>query len=175
MVLEGNALFVESDRSQIQAFDAETGRPLWSEAKQIGNPDRACFPMAVNHSLVAAVNGSHLYVLNRFTGETLWDKSMEDGAGAGPTLGDQHVFVPLGNGKVLAYHLKPIVNPLKELGKNGDAGREQGRGRQRRIFGRETEAFPGIVGPCRSAVGWCHSGAGGDGGDKRRRKSIFRG
>lgn len=122
VVLDGNALFVQTDRSQIQAFDAETGRPLWSEAKQVGNPNLVSFPFSVNHSLLAAINGSHLYILNRHTGELLWDKVLESGAGAGPTLGDQELYVPLGNGKVVAYRLKPIVNPLKELGKTGAKG-----------------------------------------------------
>lgn len=119
-VLDGDGVFLLSDRAILQAYASETGKPMWPAAQQIGKPNHISFTPAVNHSLVAVTNGSHVYVLNRYTGSVLWDSDLPGTPGAGCALSDQEVYVPLLNGRVMAYRLKPIVDPLKDLGKTLD-------------------------------------------------------
>jgi outer membrane protein assembly factor BamB len=115
--LYAGALYVLSDRGMIAAYDAETGKPLWDSAKQIGDPSMACFEPAVNENLLALVNGTRLYVLNRFNGEVLWDTSLTGCPATGPALSEHRVYVPMNAGLVTSYLLKPLLDPVKDLGK----------------------------------------------------------
>ena len=57
----------------IHAIDAETGKTLWS--KQIGMPKHPNMPPDAKGDLLATINGSRLYIVNRFTGELSFAKS----------------------------------------------------------------------------------------------------
>ena len=100
----------------------------------------SAYPFAVNHSLVAAVNGSHLYVLNRYTGELLWDKVLENVAGTGPTLGDQTRVHSAGQRQ--GGCLPPQVHRQSAEGTRQDHG--SGRGQQR-LHTRQPQNLPGVL------------------------------
>ena len=124
LLLDRGTIFAQTDRAMVQAYDAETGKPLWAATKQIGNPMFPSVPMGANAKLVAVANGTHLYVMNRFTGETLLERHVEGCPGGGLALSDRRVYVPMIDGMVMAFRVKPLTDPLKELGKTKGAKEE---------------------------------------------------
>jgi outer membrane protein assembly factor BamB len=107
IVLHEGVIYAETNRGLIQAYDAETGAPVWATARQVGNPDFPTSAAAVGGDLLAVTNGSRLYVLNRHSGDILWDDEIAGAPSAQIAVGDMCVYVPLYNGTVLAYRLKP--------------------------------------------------------------------
>ena len=115
VVLDDGVLFVQTNRAVLHAIDAATGQTLW--AQQIGAADYPSLTPGANATMVSVINGSTLYVLNRFTGKVLWKVSLESAAGSGPALSQQRVYVPLLKGLIASYRLKMAGDPMKELGK----------------------------------------------------------
>ena len=66
-------LYVQTNTANVHAIDAETGKTLWS--KQIGSPDHPSMPLDARGDMLAVVNGSRLYVVNRFNGDLLYEKT----------------------------------------------------------------------------------------------------
>ena len=104
IVLDRGTLFVQTDRAMLQAIDAETGQTLW--ATQVGQRNHPSLAPSANGEVVAAINGSTLYVVNRFTGKLLWKSRIEGAPGAGAELSDRRAYVLLTDGKMLAYRLE---------------------------------------------------------------------
>lgn len=115
LLLDRGTLFVQTDRAVVQALDAETGQTLWTS--QIGRRDHPSLAAGANDNLLAVVNGAYLYVVNRHSGKLLWKNEIDGAPGAGPALSSIRAYVPLANGRVLAYRLAPVVDPLAELGR----------------------------------------------------------
>ncbi len=67
--------------------------------------------------LVATINGSTLFVLNRYTGDILYQTTIDGAPGGGPGLSNKRAYVPMVTGMILAYRLEPVVDAAKELGK----------------------------------------------------------
>jgi len=114
LVLDRGTLFVQTDQAILQAIDAETGQTLWSA--QVGRRGHPSLRPATNADMVAVVNGSNLFVLNRHQGKLLWQQAIPGAPGAGPALSDMRVYVPSTDGLILAYRLKPVADPVEELG-----------------------------------------------------------
>jgi len=109
LTLDGDTLFVQTDRAMIEAIDAESGRRRWVE--QVGSPLHPSMQPAANDKYVAVVNGSHLYVLDRVTGLVRWDKQLPTSPGAGSALTPLRVYVPLITGQVVSYRLDKPKSP----------------------------------------------------------------
>ena len=63
-------LFLQTTRGVVTAFDADTGKLLWS--RQVGASDRAIFPASANDELLFVINGLQLFALNKNTGRIAW-------------------------------------------------------------------------------------------------------
>ncbi len=74
LVLDRGTLFVQTDQAILQAIDAETGQTLWSV--QVGRRGHPSLRPATNADMVAVVNGSNLFVLNRHQGKVLWQQAI---------------------------------------------------------------------------------------------------
>ncbi len=107
LVLFEGVIYAQTNRGMIRAYDAETGKPTWDEPRQVGNPDFPSSAVAVGGDLLAVTNGSRLYVLNRHSGDFLWDDQIAGVPSGQIAVGDMCVYVPLYNGTVLAYRLQP--------------------------------------------------------------------
>ena len=83
-------LYVQTNTANVHAIDAETGKTLWS--KQIGLPKHPSMPPDAKGDLLAVVNGSRLYVVNRFNGDLLYEKEIKDAPGGGPALSSKRVL-----------------------------------------------------------------------------------
>ena len=115
IVLEGGILYAQTDTAMLHAIDAETGKTLW--AKQIGRPRHPSLTPGANRDLLGIINGSRLYVVNRYNGDLLYETEVNGAPGAGPALSAKRVYVPTVTGLVIAYRLQPLVDPMQELGK----------------------------------------------------------
>jgi len=108
-------LYAQSNRATLEAIDAETGQKRWS--KMIGQPSHPSLPPSAYRDLVATINGSTLYVMNRYTGDILYQTTINGGPCGGPALSSKRAYVPTVSGMILAYRLEPIADAAKELGK----------------------------------------------------------
>ena len=82
MLLYEGVLYVQTTRASVCAIDAETGHQL--SAQQIGLPDHPSMPLSACDNLLAVVNGSRLYLCNRFTGQALYEAPAPGSPGGGP-------------------------------------------------------------------------------------------
>ncbi len=112
LILFDGILYGQTDAGVVHAIDAETGKTLWS--KQVGEPNHPSFPPGVNHDLLAVINGSRLYVLNRINGDLLYEKVVDGAPGAGPALSAKRVYVPMTSGMIMAFRLQPAADPKRE-------------------------------------------------------------
>jgi outer membrane protein assembly factor BamB len=104
IVLDRGTLFVQTNQAMLQAIDAETGQTLWMV--QIGQRNHPSLAPSANGKVVASINGSTLYVVNRFTGKLLWKSRIDGAPGAGAELSDWRAYVILTDGQMLAYRLE---------------------------------------------------------------------
>ena len=87
VLLYEGVLYAQTSTASVHAIDAETGKTLWS--KQIGLPNHPSMPPDAKGDLLAVINGSRLYVVNRFNGDLLYEKEIKDAPGGGPALSSQ--------------------------------------------------------------------------------------
>jgi len=99
-------LLVLTDQAALYALDAESGAQKWSAI--IGNPNLVSLGPAANKQFVAVINGATLYLLDRVTGEIVWNESLRGGPGGGPALSDTYAFAPLINGVIRGYSLNRL-------------------------------------------------------------------
>ncbi len=115
LVLYDGTLFAQSNRATLEAIDAETGQRIWS--KLIGQANYPSLAPGACRDLAAVVNGSRLYVLNRYTGDILFETTVNGVPGGSPALSTQRAYVPMASGLIYSYRLEPVTDPAKELGK----------------------------------------------------------
>lgn len=101
LVLDRGVVFALSSLSVLTAIDAETGKTLWRV--RVGDPRLLSLKPTAGIHLVAVINGSTIYVLNRHTGEILWKHTLEGAPGAGPAISPGRVYAPLVGGKMESY------------------------------------------------------------------------
>ena len=122
LVLYDGILYAQTDKAMVHAIDAETGATLW--AKQIGRADHPSMTPGVGRKLLAIVNGSRLYVANRFNGKILLETDIDGAPGAGPAVSDQRVYVPTVKGLLLSYRAEPLADPSKKTDKEAPLSAE---------------------------------------------------
>ena len=101
IVLQGNALFVSTDQGIVQSFDSESGRVLWTT--QVGRPSYPTMTPAANDALVAVTNGSEIYVLDRRTGEFVWQEKLKGVPSAGAAASKDRAYIPMIDGSISSY------------------------------------------------------------------------
>jgi outer membrane protein assembly factor BamB len=103
MSIADGMLFAQTNMGNFSAFDAESGRLLWSTplGRQIG----IARPASVNSRLVFVTNSNYLYALDRRTGRIVWELNLGI-VPTSPTAADEsRVMVGLSNGKLQAFNL----------------------------------------------------------------------
>ncbi|MBN2023808.1 MAG: PQQ-binding-like beta-propeller repeat protein [Pirellulales bacterium] len=114
-----DTLFVQTDAAAVHALDAQTGRTLW--VRTIGNPRYPTMPLGANADLIALANGTRLYLVNRADGKILREDRIDGVPAAGTVMSRSHAFVPLINGRVMAYPVtkQKLEAPRAVAPKNG--------------------------------------------------------
>ncbi len=119
-----DTLFVQTDRSMIQSINAETGQTLW--VRMVGDARQPTMPVGANEEMVAVVNGTVLYILNRANGKILWREPVTGVPVDGPIMSDRYAFVPMISGQVMAYRIKKEQSRKPFLSKkSGDDASEE--------------------------------------------------
>lgn len=108
VLLNEGVLYAQTSSAMLHAIDAETGKTLWS--KQVGLAKHPSLPPDARGDLVATINGSRLYVLNRFNGVLLCDKEIQDAPGGGPAISSKRIYVPIVTGLIVAYPNESLIN-----------------------------------------------------------------
>ena len=111
--LAGNMLFAQTNMANFYAYDAESGRLLWTT--HLGRETRAAQPASVNSRLVFVTNSNELYALERPTGRVVWVQNMEALPTSSTACDEQHVMVGLSNGKLVAFDLYAAGDKTKAL------------------------------------------------------------
>jgi outer membrane protein assembly factor BamB len=112
-------LYVTTDRSLVQAIDAETGRTLW--ATTVGRRDFPTEGPGVNEEYVAVINGTSLYLLTRDTGQIVWVRTTRGVPAACPAVSDRFAIVPTWTGDIELYELeepRKLPNMFKSNGRS---------------------------------------------------------
>ena len=100
-MLDGPNLFVQSDKSVLEMLDAETGAKLWTV--QVGGRNYPTSPVAANEKVLAVVNGSTLYILDRATGRFLREERLRWIPSGTVALSPNWVYVPTLNSQLEVF------------------------------------------------------------------------
>lgn len=122
VIFRGGVLYVQTDRAMVHAIDAETGKTLWSN--RVGRPDHPSMTPDALGGLLAVVNGSRLYLVDRYNGKMIHEIKIKEAPGAGPALSSKRVYVPMVSGMVVAYPLSVIDDPKRKAEQEDDAKQE---------------------------------------------------
>ncbi len=106
LVVDEENVYAQSTNGVITAFDADSGKRLWSV--QLGYRDEPIFPAVSNNQHLLAVNGMTLYCLARFSGEVVWELKLPAMPSASPATDDQSIYIGTLDGSVYAFDLRKI-------------------------------------------------------------------
>ncbi len=112
ITLHEGMLISVTDESMVQAFDAETGRTVWTTL--VGHRAFPNTPVGASPLYVCVCNGSTLYVLSRRDGSLLFTRKLQGTPSAAPAVSDERVYIPTFAGAVESYEInleKPKVTP----------------------------------------------------------------
>lgn len=106
MVLDEENVYLQGTGGTVTAFDAESGKRLWSV--QLGNRDEPIFPGVSNDKHFLAVSGLTLYCMERFSGKVLWELTLPTMPSVGPSVDDQHIYVGALDGSIYSFEIRKI-------------------------------------------------------------------
>ncbi len=118
VILREGVLYAQTDTAILHAIDAETGKTIWS--RRVGRPEHPSMTPDARGALVAVVNGSRLYLIDRFNGNALYEEEIEEAPGAGPALSSERVYVPMVSGMVVAYPLSLVEEPKRRAAREAE-------------------------------------------------------
>lgn len=104
-------LFVRSTTGIITAFDAETGRKMWSVL--VGRPDQQCFEPVSNANQLLVAVGMRLIAVNKKNGDIIWELQLPKHPSTSPAVDDDQIYIGMVDGRVYAFDLK-VVKQLHE-------------------------------------------------------------
>ncbi len=99
-------VYVQTQAGIMTAFQAETGRRLWSVL--VGATNRISLPVSTNETQALVTVGLNLYSLNKFTGEIEWELELPHHPSTSPEVDPRRVYLGMVDGSVYAYDLQTI-------------------------------------------------------------------
>lgn len=106
LTADENNVYVQGSNGVMTAFNAESGKLLWS--RPIGFTDRASLPTAMNDELLFVVNGTHMYAVRKPNGDIAWDLPLPGQPTSTPAVDDFRAYVGFLDGSVYAFDLKMV-------------------------------------------------------------------
>lgn len=106
MVLDEENVYLQGTGGAVTAFDAESGKRLWSV--QLGNRDEPTFPGVSNDKHFLTVCGLTLYCMERFSGNVLWELTLPAMPSVGPSVDDQHIYIGALDGSIYSFEIRKI-------------------------------------------------------------------
>jgi outer membrane protein assembly factor BamB len=111
--LAGNMLFAQTNMANFTAYDAESGRLLWTV--HLGRRSGSAQPASVNSRLVFVTNSNELFALDRQTGRVVWVVNLGILPTSDTACDEQQVMVGLTSGKLTSYLLYDPLDKRKTL------------------------------------------------------------
>jgi outer membrane protein assembly factor BamB len=111
VVNDEEMVFVRSTTGIITAFDAETGRKMWSAL--VGRPDQQGFAPVSNANQLLVAVGMRLIAVNKKNGDILWELKLPQHPSTSPAVDDDQIYIGMVDGKVYGFDLK-VVQQLHE-------------------------------------------------------------
>jgi len=112
VTVDEEALYVQASSGSITAFDAESGKRLWSA--QRGRRDAPGQPAASNDKLVLVISGMYLYAFDKWSGQLAWELRLPKIPSTSPTIDKDRVYVGSLDGSVFAFNLEKIAELYDE-------------------------------------------------------------
>ena len=97
-------LFAQTSYAMLHAFEAETGRLLWST--QLGELTGFARGVAANTFAVYVTNANTMFALDKNTGRLIWKTTLGTIPTSSPACDEERAMVGLTNGKIYAFALK---------------------------------------------------------------------
>jgi outer membrane protein assembly factor BamB len=104
ITLADDLLFAQTDYAMLHAFDAESGRLLWSA--QLGERTGFARGAAANSYAVYVTNANQLHALDRRTGRPVWKFNLGTIPTSTPACDEDRLMVGLTSGKLTTMNLK---------------------------------------------------------------------
>ena len=101
MSIDGGLLFAQTNLANFFAFDAESGRMLWSA--HLDRVTTQSFPASVNSFAVYVTNSNHLFALERRSGRQMWMVTLDSTPTSPTTATETRVVVGLQSGKLEGF------------------------------------------------------------------------
>ncbi len=111
LVITEDIVFVQSTGGVVTAFDAESGKKMWSV--QLGRRDQPNQPIVVNDDMAFVTVGISLYAVEKMTGKSLWQITLPGAPATSPAVDRFRVYLGMRDGSMYALNLKKI-NQLYE-------------------------------------------------------------
>ena len=120
-------VFVQTNQANFHIFDGESGRRLWTT--NLGSNSVDAKPSSANSTTVFVTNSNVLYALDRTDGRVKWSKIMEHLPASATSCDEEHVYVGLRDGKLVAYDAKDSKELWNYQARNDISSRPEPAGR----------------------------------------------
>jgi outer membrane protein assembly factor BamB len=111
-VMYESLVYVQTNEANFYAYDAESGRLLWSTNltpnKALGLKIAKAMPVSANSRAVFVSNANILFALDRATGKTLWTEELQALPSGSTAASEDIVTVGLTSGRMMGYALKDM-------------------------------------------------------------------
>lgn len=97
-------VFAQTDYAMVHAFDAESGRLLWSA--QLGERTGFARGVAANSYAVFVTNANIVHALDKKTGRPIWKQNLNTIPTSSPACDENLALVGLTSGMVVGFNLK---------------------------------------------------------------------
>jgi outer membrane protein assembly factor BamB len=104
ITLAGDLMFAQTNYAIVHAFDAESGRLLWSA--QLGERTGFARGVAANSFAVYLTNANILHALDKKTGRRIWQQNLGTIPTSTPACDDEMLMVGMTSGKLTAFRLQ---------------------------------------------------------------------
>jgi outer membrane protein assembly factor BamB len=106
MVLDEEALYVQSSGGITTAFDSETGQKRWAvQLGRHGLPSQACVS---NDDRVLVINGTTLYAIEKLSGDLIWKLALPNSPSTSPSVDSRRLYYGTLDGSIYAFDLRKI-------------------------------------------------------------------
>jgi outer membrane protein assembly factor BamB len=99
-------IYMQSRSGLVTAFDAETGRRLWSSL--LGASTLESLPVSTNESELLIPVGLRLIAVDKFTGEPGWELELPGQPSTSPAVAKNYIYIGMVDGSIYAYDLRKI-------------------------------------------------------------------
>ena len=102
--VDSGMFFAQTNFANFYAFDAETGRYLWTA--HLGRVTSKAEPASVNSFGVYVTNSNQVFALDRGTGRQMWVRRLQDNSSSATNADNLVVTVGLDSGKLTTFDAK---------------------------------------------------------------------